>query len=78
MKYYEVFTAKIWEPRKRNKDGMRWISHRFPIKGGISYREVMHLSLSDNNIFLAVIAEDVDQKTTHIGDTLRIRLPLRA
>lgn len=33
--------AKVYEPQQRNKDGMRWIAHRFPIKGGISMRDVM-------------------------------------
>lgn len=31
---------KRFEPRQRNKDGMRWIGHRFPIKSGISMRDV--------------------------------------
>jgi len=38
--------ANIWheplvEPVKRNKDGLRWIVHHFPIKGGISLRSAM-------------------------------------
>lgn len=33
--------AKVIEPRKRNKDGLRWIVHRFPIRGGISMRDAM-------------------------------------
>lgn len=32
--------GKYYEPVKRNKDGMRWIRHRFPIKGGISQMDV--------------------------------------
>lgn len=34
-----IFHIHCVEPVKRNKDGMRWIIHRFPIKGGISLRE---------------------------------------
>lgn len=33
----DVYFGKYYEPVKRNKDGMRWIRHRFPIKGGISW-----------------------------------------
>lgn len=32
---------KCFEPVQRNKDGKRWIRHRFPIKGGISLRDIM-------------------------------------
>lgn len=31
--------SKCIEPVKRNKDGVRWIQHRFPIKGGITWYE---------------------------------------
>ena len=34
-----VLHAERVEPVKRNKDGVRWIVHRFPIKGGISLAE---------------------------------------
>jgi hypothetical protein len=33
--------AKTVEPTKRNKDGLQWIIHRFPIKGGISLHDAM-------------------------------------
>jgi hypothetical protein len=26
----DVLNAKVYEPQRRNKDGMRWIKHRFP------------------------------------------------
>ena len=42
----EIWHAKVVEPVKRNKDGMRWIVHRFPIKGGISLRQAMLLDMS--------------------------------
>lgn len=36
--------AKVVEPRKRKHgDGLTWVGHRFPIKGGISWRDAaMH------------------------------------
>jgi hypothetical protein len=37
----ELWTEPVVEAEKRNKDGVRWIIHRFPIKGGISRREAM-------------------------------------
>jgi hypothetical protein len=33
---------KTVEPVKRNKDGLQWIIHRFPIKGGISIMDAIH------------------------------------
>jgi hypothetical protein len=42
---HEVFRSKCVEPVKRNKDGLRWIVHRFPIKGGISLRDAMMIDL---------------------------------
>lgn len=38
---YRALTMKCVEPVKRNKDGVKWIIHRFPIKGGISIRDAM-------------------------------------
>ena len=40
--FIEVLTAKRFEPVKRNKDGWKFVSHRFPIKGGISQLDVMN------------------------------------
>lgn len=37
-----VLHAKRVEPEKRNKDGVRWIVHRFPIRGGISLHEALN------------------------------------
>lgn len=48
-KYWQ---AKVVEPKQRNKDGMRWIFHRFPIKGGISPIEVMAHNMMKNNALL--------------------------
>jgi hypothetical protein len=47
---YRALTMKCVEPQQRNKDGMRWISHRFEIKGGISLRDVM--AMSSRNVLL--------------------------
>ena len=38
---FPVFFTKCVEPVQRNKDGLQWIVHRFPIKGGISIMEVL-------------------------------------
>lgn len=46
---------KVYEPQQRNKDGMRWIKHRFPIKGGISFREVMAHNFTADNKLIAII-----------------------
>ena len=48
----KAWTARRFEPVKRNKDGMRWISHRFPIKGGISATEVALANLRETNVLL--------------------------
>lgn len=42
------------EPKKRNKDGFRWIVHRFAIKGGISIREAMRREMYEPNPLLNV------------------------
>ncbi len=42
-----VFLWPSTEPVKRNKDGIRWIHHRFPIKGGITTMEAMRRDLTD-------------------------------
>lgn len=46
VKQPSIYSNSFWnikcvEPRKRNKDGMHWIVHRFPIKNGISIRDTM-------------------------------------
>ena len=42
----QIWRERVVEPQKRNKDGMRWIIHRFPIKNGISRREMWMRDLS--------------------------------
>jgi hypothetical protein len=46
-------TGKYYEPVQRNKDGKRWIRHRFPIKGGISLRDIMVRQVTATNTLLA-------------------------
>lgn len=36
MSIASALREKTTEPVKRNKDGVKWITHRYPIKGGIS------------------------------------------
>lgn len=47
-----AWSEKRFEPEMRNKDGMRYVGHRFPIKGGISAVDVMMRNISANNAFL--------------------------
>lgn len=61
--FYELMHAKCYEPQKRKHGSTKseWIRHRFPIKGGISMRDVM---LSDfaarrNPIFDLIAARGV-------------------
>ena len=41
--------APVYEPVPRNKDGVHFIRHRFPIKGGISTHEVLKRQLYAHN-----------------------------
>ena len=36
-----LMLRKCVEPQKRNKDGLRWIVHRYAIRGGISQMEAL-------------------------------------
>lgn len=52
----ELWARKCVEPVKRNKDGVQWIVHRFPIKGGISIREAMLYDMANQrNHFLDLV-----------------------
>jgi len=48
----KIFRDKVYEPAPRNKDGVRWIAHRFPIRGGISLRDVMLIEAARPNRLL--------------------------
>jgi hypothetical protein len=39
--FQDCLNAKCYEPVQRNKDGLKWICHRFPIRDGISLAEVI-------------------------------------
>lgn len=58
-RYFErVFAWPCIEPVKRNKDGLRWIRHRFPIKGGITQfdamsRDLIEIVFSPSPLFAA-------------------------
>lgn len=49
-----AWNRRIVEPVKRNKDGLRWVAHRFEIKGGISLRDAMIIDISAPNPILAI------------------------
>ena len=53
---YPDWHAKVVEPVKRNKDGVQWIIHRFPIKGGISLRDAMAYDMMNQpNPFISML-----------------------
>ena len=53
---FPVFFTKCVEPAKRNKDGLQWIVHRFPIKDGISIRDVLWIeAMSDRSSTLRML-----------------------
>lgn len=61
---YPVLFTKCVEPQQRNKDGMQWIVHRFPIKGGISIRDVLRVeNARRNDRVLTILLAQVDQAT---------------
>ncbi len=49
MKYslMDAWLLPFYEPVRRNKDGWRFHRHRFPIKGGISHKQVMAFELAE-------------------------------
>jgi len=50
------FKRKCIEPVKRNHgNGLQWISHRFEIKGGISWREALLRDLAKPNPLLDMV-----------------------
>lgn len=56
---YHLVHAKVYEPKRRLCGGrMGWVRHRFPIKNGISWRDVMIAeSLRQNVLFKLVRLE---------------------
>lgn len=54
-----LFHEKRVEPVKRNHgNGLQWMVHRFPIKGGISLRDAMVADASQPNPLLDLIEYD--------------------
>ena len=49
---HDTINEKCVEPIKRNKDGVRWIVHRFPIKNGISLKDAAIYEMSQPNPLL--------------------------
>ena len=53
--YVDCWHRKCIEPVKRaHGNGLQWQSHRFAIKGGISWREAMCRDMSEPNILMVV------------------------
>ncbi len=53
--YSYLTSMRCVEPKKRNKDGLRWISHRFPIRNGITWREAMLRDMTEPNHLLRLL-----------------------
>jgi hypothetical protein len=50
QKLNEALNRRCYEPKKRLVNGKYgWAKHRFPIKGGISFREVLIRNLYEPN-----------------------------
>jgi hypothetical protein len=49
----DAWRAPVYEPVKRNHDGLRHHRHRFPIKDGISIADVLAIQMSETNELLA-------------------------
>ena len=61
---FPVFFTKCVEPIQRNKDGLQWIVHRFPIKGGISIIEVLTMEEArHHDRTLSILLASIDQAT---------------
>ena len=52
-----LWNRKVVEPVKRNKDGLKWIFHRFEIKGGISLRDVVIEDLRKPNPLWSMVCK---------------------
>lgn len=50
------------EPHKRNKDGVRWIVHRFPIKGGITLKDAMIYDMMQPNPFYEAVMRSMEER----------------
>lgn len=57
----DVLHAKTFEPHKRLCAGrFQWVSHRFPIKGGISLIDVLRAGFLGANTFISTLpGEDI-------------------
>lgn len=54
-----IIHAKVYEPKKRLFQGsFGWAYHKYPIKGGISFREIMARSLCEKSPLLKMIVDN--------------------
>jgi len=66
----DLFTQKRYEPILRNKDGWDYHGHRFPIKGGISLKDVWAKKMAGNiykpnALFAKLSGPDTTKETPH-------------
>ena len=73
--FAEFMDKRCIEPQKRLRGGsFGWASHRFPIKGGVSFRETLARDLCKSNPFMADVFAKHGQPLP-IGTRLKIRMP---
>jgi hypothetical protein len=61
----ESFHKPCWEPKKRLFEGRyQWAHHRFPIKGGISTRDVMARDFNMSNPLWEMLIEKPADRTS--------------
>lgn len=66
---------KCIEPVKRTHgNGPQWVSHRFEIKGGISFRDAMIRDMAQPNILLALLDDTGTGKTTATFRSIPVRI----
>lgn len=59
-----MWRDKVYEPKKRWCGGhYGWVRHRFPIKDGISYREVLTFNLFAPNPLLELFKKNAKGQT---------------
>lgn len=67
--YVDSMHRKCIEPVKRTHgNGPQWQSHRFAIKGGISFREAMLRDLAEPNVLLVAWRVPPGERAPLFGD----------
>lgn len=72
--YTHFWNRKCIEPVKRRcgGSGMRWVSHRFEIKGGISWRDAMAMDMAQPNVLFVQLDQQGNSRLTFRGIPVRL------